>query len=38
MENQLTNGLGLDYLNDEWDIITEQADEYYDAINRVYET
>ena len=32
----LTEGLGLDYTNLEWDLINKNADEYLDTVNAIY--
>lgn len=34
--DRLTNGMGLDYVSDEWDLITNRADTYLDDINSAY--
>lgn len=36
LNNQITNGLGLDYINDEFKLITDNANSYLDAINSAY--
>jgi hypothetical protein len=36
LNNKVSNGLGLDYVNDEWDLINKNADEYLDQINAAY--
>lgn len=36
LNNQVSNGLGLDYINTEWDLINENADRYLDTINASY--
>jgi hypothetical protein len=36
LNNKVSNGLGLDYINDEWDLINKNADEYLDQINAAY--
>ena len=37
LENKLTNGKGFDYLEEEWDLINKNADEYLDNINAAFE-
>jgi hypothetical protein len=37
MEKALTNNKGLDFLNDQWDLMTKNADAYYDTIDRAYQ-
>ena len=37
LEKKVTNGLGLDYISDEWDLINQNADFYLDKINAAYE-
>ena len=37
MTDKLTGGMGLDYMEDQWDLINERADRYLDDINRAYE-
>lgn len=37
MTDKLTGGMGLDYMQDQWDLITDRADRYLDDINRAYE-
>lgn len=36
LENEMTDGLGLDYLEEEWDRIKEKADKYYDTVEGLY--
>lgn len=36
LELGLTNGLGFDYLNDQWDIMDKRADKFLDKINQGY--
>ena len=36
LNDKLSNGTGLDYMKDEWDLINKNADEYLDAINAAY--
>ena len=36
MNKSVTNGLGLDYISEEWDLINKNADQYLDTINRAY--
>ena len=37
LEKKVTDGLGLDYISDEWDLINQNADFYLDKINAAYE-
>lgn len=37
MESAFTNGMGFDYIQDEWDLVNENADKYLDTINAAYE-
>lgn len=34
--NRLTDGMGLDYIQDQWDLINQRADKYLDDINSAY--
>ena len=36
LNNKVTNGLGLDYVEEEWNLINENADQYLDTINALY--
>lgn len=36
LNKKVTNGKGLDYVNDEWDLINKNADQYLDKINSLY--
>lgn len=36
MHEQLTNGKGLDYIQEEWELINKEADQYLDTINAQY--
>jgi TP901 family phage tail tape measure protein len=36
LNSKVTSGLGLDYVNDEWDLINKNADQYLDTINAMY--
>ena len=36
LNNQVTSGKGLDFLNTEWELIQKHADEYLDTINSTY--
>lgn len=38
MQKALTNGKGMDYVEEEWKLRNENADRYLDTINRTYET
>lgn len=33
LNKKVTSGMGLEYVNDEWDLIKKNADEYLDTIN-----
>ena len=37
LNNQVTDGLGLDYIEEEWNLINQNADQYLDTINSLYE-
>lgn len=37
LNKRLTNGKGLDYVKEEWQLINENIDRYYDKINAMYE-
>ena len=37
LNNKVTNGLGLDYIEEEWNLINKHTDEYLDDINSIYE-
>ena len=37
LNDKLTNGKGLDYMGEEWDLINKNADQYLDTINSMYE-
>ena len=34
--NQVTNGMGLDFVETEWDLINQNADQYLDTVNAIY--
>lgn len=36
LNNKVTNGAGLDYMNSEWELIKKNADQYLDTINTAY--
>lgn len=36
LNKKVTDGKGLDYVNDEWDLINKNADQYLDTINSMY--
>lgn len=36
LNNKVTKGNGLDYINTEWELIKKNADEYLDTINTAY--
>ena len=37
LNNKVTDGLGLDYIEEEWNLINKNADQYLDTINSLYE-
>lgn len=37
LNNKVTDGLGLDYIEEEWTLINKNADQYLDTINSLYE-
>lgn len=37
LNNKVTDGLGLDYIEEEWNLINQNADQYLDTINSLYE-
>lgn len=36
LNNKVTNGMGLDYVSEEWELINKNADQYLDTINSMY--
>lgn len=36
LETKVTNGLGLEYINDEWTLIKDNSEQYLDAVNSAY--
>ena len=38
LNNNVTNGMGLDYVSKEWNLINQNADRYLDQVNAIYET
>lgn len=36
LNNQVTKGAGMDFINTEWELIQKHADEYLDTINSTY--
>ena len=36
LNNKVTDGLGLDYVEEEWNLINKNADQYLDTINSLY--
>lgn len=38
LNNNITDGLGLEYVSEEWNLINQNADKYLDTINSLYET
>lgn len=36
LNNQVTNGKGLDYIDEQWTLINKNADQYLDTINSMY--
>ena len=37
LQKKLTDGKGLDYIEEEWELINKQADLYLDTVNSMYE-
>ena len=37
LNNKVTDGLGLEYIEEEWNLINKNADQYLDTINSLYE-
>ncbi len=36
LNNTITGGMGLDYVNEQWNLINQNADRYLDTINKSY--
>ena len=36
LNDQVTSGKGLDYVNEQWELINQNADQYLDTINSMY--
>ena len=36
MNNKVTNGKGLEYVSEEWELINKNADQYLDTVNAIY--
>ena len=36
LNDKVTNGMGLDYVGEEWELINQNADQYLDTINAMY--
>ena len=36
LNNQLSHGLGLDFLQDEWDLMEKEAEQWLDPVNALY--
>ena len=36
LNNLITKGMGLDYVNEEWELINKNADRYLDTINKTF--
>lgn len=36
LNNLITSGMGLDYVNEQWDLINKNADRYLDTINKTF--
>ena len=36
LNNKVTNGLGLNYIEEEWNLINKNSDEYLDTVNSIY--
>lgn len=37
LNNNVTGGMGLDYVESEWDLINQNADQYLDTVNAIYQ-
>lgn len=37
LNDKVTNGMGLEYVSEEWELINANADQYLDTINSMYE-
>ena len=37
LNSKLTDGKGLDYIGEEWDLINKNADQYLDTVNSIFE-
>ena len=37
LNNKITDNLGLEYIEEEWNLINKNADQYLDTINSLYE-
>ena len=37
LDNKITNGLGLDRVKEQWDLINKKSDMYLDTVNRTYQ-
>ena len=37
LNNNVTGGMGLDYVETEWDLINQNADQYLDTVNAIYQ-
>ena len=38
LNNKVTNNMGLDYVGEQWQLINDNADQYLDTVNSLYET
>ena len=38
LNDEVTNGKGLDYIDTEWQLINKEADKYLDTVNQLFET
>ena len=36
LNNNVTGGMGLDFIESEWDLINQNADQYLDTVNAIY--
>lgn len=37
LNNQITNGMGLNYIETQWDLVNRNADQYLDTVNSIYQ-
>lgn len=36
LNNKVTNGMGLDYVDEQWNLINKNAEQYLDSVNAIY--